>query len=316
MTRYAIGLGSNEGDRLAHLRFAVDKIESLGSVVAVSSLYETAPVGGPPQDPFLNAVVVLDAEPGPEEMLSRLQAIEREAGRVRKDRWGPRMLDLDIVAWEGPPVATEDLIIPHQRASEREFVLAPLSEVWPNARVGDVTASSALSEIDHQGVDKLRRSWLDDRDAWVGIALVSVQLAWFVGIGLAFAYDGSLPAGTVGFTHVAGAVIAFVGIVLAYWASRRLGPGLKAVPEPAEGAALIETGPYALARHPIYGGVVLFLGGTALFLDSVAGLLLTVGLAGLFFVKTTYEERRLRVRYAGYRAYRQRVSNRLIPYVF
>lgn len=316
MTRFALGLGSNEGDRLAHLRFAVAQLEPLGSVEAVSSLYETAPIGGPEQDPFLNAAVVLDTELSPDELLSELQAIETEAGRQRRVRWGPRTLDLDILVWEGEAVKTKDLSIPHPRAAERQFVLEPLAEVWPDADVGDFTAAAGLGLVGDQGVDRLRRSWLDDSDTWVGTALVAVQLAWFVGIALAFAADGSLPAGEVGFTHVAGGVIAFIGIVLSFSASRRLGPGLRAVPEPAKDAVLVETGPFALARHPLYGGVVLFLGGTALFLDSVAGFLLVTGLAGLFVAKSEYEEKRLRVRYPAYRAYRLRVRNRLIPFLF
>lgn len=282
---------------------------------AVSSLYETVPVGGPEQDPFLNAAVVLETGLEPRELLSELHMIESDAGRKRSARWGPRTLDLDILASEGAPIEDEDLVIPHPRAAEREFVLQPLSEVWPDADVGGATASTAARSIGDQGVDLLRRSWLDDSDTWVGTALVAVQFAWFIVIALAFAWDGSLPEGVVGFTHVAGAVMAFLGIVLAFSASRRLGPGLKAVPEPAKDARLIETGPYALSRHPIYGGLVLFLGGTAFFLDSVAGLALTAGLTGLFFVKSDYEERRLRVRYSGYRAYRQRVRHRLIPYL-
>lgn len=110
--------------------------------------------------------------------------------------------------------------------------------------------------------------------------------------------------------------MAFLGIVLAFTATRRLGPGLTALPEPVDAAPLVDTGPYALVRHPIYGGVILFLTGTALFLESVLGLVLSVGLSGLFWVKSKYEEKRLRIRYAGYRDYLMRVRHRLIPFVF
>ena len=315
MTRYAIGLGSNEGDRLANLRFGLERMESLGSLTGISSLYETEPVGGPEQLPFLNAVVVLESELEPAMLLTELHGIEAEAGRVRRVRWGPRTLDLDIITSNRSVVVSEQLEIPHPRADEREFVLRPLAELWPDADVGGTTASEALSRLDDQGVDLLRRHWRDDSDNWVGWLLVAIQMAWFIGIGLAFAVDGGLPSEDVEFTRVAGALIALIGIVLAFSASRRLGPSLKAVPEPAEGSALVETGPYALARHPIYGGIVVFLLGTALFLDSVLGLVLVVGLAGFFILKSTYEERRLRARHAAYRSYSRRVRYRLIPFV-
>lgn len=317
MTRYAIGLGSNEGDRLANLRFGLERLDSLGSVSGISSLYETDPVGGPEQPPYLNAVVTLDSdlEPGP--LLSALHEIEAEAGRVRKERWGPRTLDLDIIASDGPQVEAERLKIPHPRADEREFVLRPLAELWPEADVGcEATAAQGLRELDDQGVDLLRRHWRDDSDLWVGWLLVGVQMSWFIGIGLALAADGAIPGGDIEFKHVVGVLVALVGLALALAASRRLGPSLKAVPEPADGSDLIETGPYGIARHPIYGGIVLFLMGTAFFLDSAIGLALTLGLAVFFAYKSSYEERRLRARHAGYWGYRRRVRHRLIPFLF
>jgi len=317
VTRYAIGLGSNEGDRLANLRLGLEGLESLGSVSGISSLYETEPVGGPEQSPYLNAVVVLDSQLEPDALLSSLQEIEADAGRMRKVRWGPRTLDLDIVTSDGSRVQDDRLQIPHPRAKEREFVLRPLAEIWQEADVGgEVTAAQSLRQLDDQGVDRLRRHWRDDSDLWIGWLLVSVQMVWFIGIGLAFAADGELPGGEVEFTHIVGGLVAFIGIVLALSASRRLGPSLKAVPEPAEDFELIETGPFAMARHPIYGGIILFLTGTALFLDSIIGLFLTLGLAGFFILKSSYEERRLRARHAGYRGYRNRVRHRLVPFLF
>lgn len=316
MTRYAIGLGSNLGDRLGHLRHALDRVHSEMSVVSTSSLYETEPIGGPEQGPYLNAVIVVETDLDPVPLLDTLHRIEAEAGRHRAGRWAARTLDLDILAWDGPAVMTGGLEVPHPRASEREFVLRPLVETWPGADVGGMTAKEALARVPDQGVDRLRSHWADDSDRWVGWLLVSVQMAWFIAIALAFAADGRLPGDRVGFTHVVGGGLAFVGMVLSLWASRRLGAALTAVPEPATGADLVETGPYALARHPIYGGVVLFLSGTALFLDSVAGVVLTGGLGVFFGLKSVYEERRLRVRYPDYQGYRRRVTRRLIPFVF
>ncbi len=315
MTRFALGIGSNEGDRLGHLRAALQELDANLDLVEVSSLYESEPVGGPEQGPFLNAVVVADTDLSPHELLALLHRIESDAGRKRVKRWGPRTLDLDIIASDGPEVTSQDLVIPHPRATEREFVLRPLTEVWPAVDLSRRTAAEALRSVGDQGVDLLRRQWRDDSDRWVGWVLVSIQMVWFVAIALAFARDGSLPAQPVRFTHILGGAAAFAGLFLAFWASRRLGPALTAVPEPVTGSRLVETGPYALARHPIYGGIVIFLAGTALFLDSVLGLVLVVGLAVFFLFKSSYEERRLRARYAEYLAYRQRVKQRLIPFL-
>ena len=314
MTRFALGLGSNQGDRLGHLRAALGQLETHTEVVAVSSLYETEPVGGPEQAPFLNAVVVVSTDMSAHDLLSVLHRIEDEAGRKRVERWGPRTLDIDIVAGEVPDLESPNLVIPHPRAAGREFVLRPLNDVWPTAKVGGTTANEALAVIGDQGVDLLRRHWRDDSDRWVGWALVGIQLAWFLAIALALAGDGSLPE-TVGWTDILGGGLTLVGLVFALWASRQLGPALTAVPEPLSNSELVESGPYALARHPIYGGIVLFLAGTALFLESVLGLGLVLGLAVFFLVKSSYEERRLRARYADYRAYRHRVRHRLIPFL-
>ena len=158
MSRYAIGLGSNLGDRLAHLIGACGAIETQLGPIDVSSLYETEPVGGPEQGPFLNAVAIVDTEKAPEEILDVLQGIERSLGRERSVHWGPRTVDLDIVA--GPPVETDRLTVPHPRAAEREFVLRPLAEVWPEAVVdGGLTATQALAKVDAQGVELVGSDW-------------------------------------------------------------------------------------------------------------------------------------------------------------
>ena len=158
MSRYAIGLGSNLGDRLAHLSDALQAIERSLGPADVSSLYETEPVGGPEQDPFLNAVAIVDTELSPHQVLDVLQDIERSQGRERSVHWGPRTLDLDVVA--GPRVETVRLTVPHPRAAEREFVLRPLAEVWPDAIVGaELTASQALPKLDRQGVRRVASDW-------------------------------------------------------------------------------------------------------------------------------------------------------------
>jgi 2-amino-4-hydroxy-6-hydroxymethyldihydropteridine diphosphokinase len=163
MTRFAIALGSNEGARLDHLRRAVAELEDLGSVEAVSGVYETDPVGGPAQDPFLNAVAVLDTVSKPHDLLVSLHQIEAAHDRAREVHWGPRTLDLDIVSSDGAPVRTPDLQIPHPRAAERRFVLEPLCDVWPEAVVGvGLTAAAARAMVSDQGVALLAESWLED----------------------------------------------------------------------------------------------------------------------------------------------------------
>lgn len=316
MIVYAVALGSNLGDRLATLRGAVAATEALGSVTAASRLYETEPVGGPEQGPYLNAVLLLETDLTPHDLLGRLNQIESEAGRERVERWGARTLDLDIVATSTGSVDSEDLVIPHPRAAEREFVLRPLCDVWPSALVGEnLEAQRALDRLEPQGVDEVARRWVDDRPPRLGQVLVAVQFVWFVGIALALAYDGSLPDGSADGLRIVGGVVAAIGAGLAFISSRRLGPSLTALPEPRADGSLIESGPYGHARHPIYGGVVLFILGTSLVLDSLVGTMLSVGLLVFFYGKSIYEERQLRIRYPGYRAYRQRVRRRLIPFV-
>jgi 2-amino-4-hydroxy-6-hydroxymethyldihydropteridine diphosphokinase len=131
--RVAIGLGSNVGDRIATMREASSRIEQIARVVAQSQVYETAPVGGPPQGPFLNAALLVTTEQSPLELLDHLQRIERELGRTRDVRWGPRTLDLDVLWIEDMIVTEPRLRVPHPRLAERAFAIAPLLDVAPHA---------------------------------------------------------------------------------------------------------------------------------------------------------------------------------------
>lgn len=121
------------GDRRAHLRTAVATIRDTAAPadVAVSALYETSPVGGPPQDDYLNAVVAFDTESDPRELLQLCAELENAAGRVREERFGPRTLDVDILLLGDLRVDEPDLVIPHARMGERDFVMAPLADVAP-----------------------------------------------------------------------------------------------------------------------------------------------------------------------------------------
>ena len=128
--RAFLALGSNLGDRLGHLRAAV---AGLPDVVAVSPVYETDPVGGPGgQDPYLNAVVELETDLSPRELLAIGQALERAAERVRGERWGPRTLDVDVLLVGDLVVDEPDLQVPHPRMWKRDFVLVPLRDLAPD----------------------------------------------------------------------------------------------------------------------------------------------------------------------------------------
>lgn len=141
--RAFIGLGSNLGDRRAHLRAAVEGLGAAGDVVAVSPLYETEPVGGPTgQDNFLNLVVELRTADTPRALLERCRALEATADRVRRERWGPRTLDADVLWVEGEQVDEADLTVPHPRLWERRFVLAPLADLAPDLVTSAQVAAS------------------------------------------------------------------------------------------------------------------------------------------------------------------------------
>lgn len=151
--RAFLGLGSNLGDRAAHLRAAV---AALPDVVAVSPVYETAPVGGPGDQPaYLNAVVELSTSLGPRELLERGQRLEAAAERVREERWGPRTLDVDVLLVGDLRVDEPDLQVPHPRMGERAFVLAPLADLapelvpagWPGPAPGEVRRLGPLASV-------------------------------------------------------------------------------------------------------------------------------------------------------------------------
>lgn len=136
MTRAWIGIGSNVGDRIDFCRRAVALLaERKGiDVVSVSSLYETSPLGGPPQRSFINLVVSIDTDLDARALLEFCQALESEVGRAESEiRWGPRVIDLDILAYGDTKISEPDLEIPHPRMNERRFVLVPLLEIEPDA---------------------------------------------------------------------------------------------------------------------------------------------------------------------------------------
>ena len=127
-----VGLGSNQGDRRAHLEHAVAALRASAGleVVKVSPWIETEPVGGPlGQGMYLNGAVELRCRLSARELLGRLAEIERERGRERRERWGPRTLDLDLLLYGDARIDEPDLVVPHPRLCEREFVLVPLAAI-------------------------------------------------------------------------------------------------------------------------------------------------------------------------------------------
>jgi 2-amino-4-hydroxy-6-hydroxymethyldihydropteridine diphosphokinase len=125
----AIGIGSNVGDAAANVRRAFGRLGELGAVVARSPLYRTAPWGVADQAPFVNAAAALDTALAPRALLAALKRIEAEEGRVATFRWGPRVLDLDILAYGDLRLDEPDLVVPHARLHERAFALIPLAAI-------------------------------------------------------------------------------------------------------------------------------------------------------------------------------------------
>ena len=128
-----ISLGANIGDPKANLDLAVGLLREATEVIAVSSYSQTKPVGGPEQPDYLNAIAILESDLPAKDLLALLNGIETAMGRTREIHWGPRVIDLDLIQYGGLLVNDEKLTLPHPRAHERRFVLAPWFEIEPEA---------------------------------------------------------------------------------------------------------------------------------------------------------------------------------------
>lgn len=142
--RAFLGLGSNLGDSRELLRHAVGEIVDL---VAVSPVYETDPVGGPEQGVYLNIVVQLATALSPQELLELCHDLETQADRVREVRWGPRTLDVDVIYVDGITMDDPHLTIPHPRAHERNFVMAPLLDLDPTLVLDRFDPETAIGDV-------------------------------------------------------------------------------------------------------------------------------------------------------------------------
>ena len=128
-----VSLGANIGDPRANLDLAVTLLREATDVMAVSGYLQTKPVGGPEQPDYLNAVAIVESELPAKDLLALLNGIETAMGRTREIHWGPRVIDLDLIQYGGLLVSDEKLTLPHPRAHERRFVLAPWFEIEPEA---------------------------------------------------------------------------------------------------------------------------------------------------------------------------------------
>lgn len=133
MHKVFLALGSNLGDKSKNINEALERLRDEGiKILKVSSIIETEPYGYKDQDNFLNAVCLVETDLSPHELLDILLKIEKEMGRVRTIRWGPRIIDLDIIFYDDLIISDDRLIIPHPDAHNRIFVMGPLSEIAPD----------------------------------------------------------------------------------------------------------------------------------------------------------------------------------------
>jgi 2-amino-4-hydroxy-6-hydroxymethyldihydropteridine diphosphokinase len=156
--RAVLSAGTNLGDRLGTLQACVQAIGRLPDtdVLAISPVYETAPVGGPPQPDYLNAVLLIRTGLPPRDLLDAIHGLEAGFGRVRAERFGPRTLDIDIICYAGQVSDDPELTLPHPRAHERAFVLAPWHDIDPGAELpGYGPIEKLLAGLDQVGVRKV-----------------------------------------------------------------------------------------------------------------------------------------------------------------
>jgi 2-amino-4-hydroxy-6-hydroxymethyldihydropteridine diphosphokinase len=151
-----LGLGSNIGDKPANIRSALDLLAARKAVeiTAVSSVYRTAPWGYLEQDVFANACALARTRLSPAALLAEVKAIEVEMGREKTIRWGPRLIDIDILFYGDLPLAAPDLILPHKELFNRAFVLVPLAEVAPHLRIAGRSIAEAARQHGEDHIEK------------------------------------------------------------------------------------------------------------------------------------------------------------------
>lgn len=156
MAKAALSLGGNIGDVRDTIANALRLLEAAGvRVVARSSDYRTRPWGKTDQPDFTNVSAVVETALPPPQLLATCLDVERQLGRVRHERWGPRVIDIDLIAYEDVSMETPELTLPHRHAHERGFVLIPLAEIAPDLLIGDRTVAELAARFANDPVEKL-----------------------------------------------------------------------------------------------------------------------------------------------------------------
>ncbi|MDB8438802.1 2-amino-4-hydroxy-6-hydroxymethyldihydropteridine diphosphokinase [Turicibacter sanguinis] len=152
-----LSLGSNIGDKKKYLYDAIKLLDGYKGIriVKLSSLYETSPWGYTEQDLFMNLVVLIETSLSPVELLDCCQFIEQELGRVRLIKWGPRVIDVDILLFEDETINTERLTIPHPFMTERDFVMIPLCEIAKDLKIDGITVETIIQKFDQKALKKV-----------------------------------------------------------------------------------------------------------------------------------------------------------------
>jgi 2-amino-4-hydroxy-6-hydroxymethyldihydropteridine diphosphokinase len=152
-----LGLGSNIGDKAATIAEAIEQLAATPGIrlTARSSDYRTPPWGDTDQDWFLNAAIGVETDLTPHALLEAGLAIETAMGRIRERRWGPRVIDIDVLSYAGAEIADERLVLPHRFVRERAFVLVPLAEIAPDLMIGPETVVEALAKLDASGIERV-----------------------------------------------------------------------------------------------------------------------------------------------------------------
>jgi 2-amino-4-hydroxy-6-hydroxymethyldihydropteridine diphosphokinase len=157
--RVYIGIGSNLDDPLAQVKDAIEELDMLPDTILVSrsSLYSNKPMGPKDQPDFVNAVVGLDTLLSPEDLFARLIKIEEQAGRKRSsEKWGPRVIDLDLLMYGKKKIDTDELTVPHPGLHERDFVIVPLNEIAGNLNIpGHGLLSTLINSVENHSLRKL-----------------------------------------------------------------------------------------------------------------------------------------------------------------
>ncbi|GBU15995.1 MAG: hypothetical protein COT28_12530 [Methylobacterium sp. CG08_land_8_20_14_0_20_71_15] len=156
-TRAYLGIGSNIGDKAARLDAAVERLSRYPGirVVARSHDYRTPPWGDTDQDWFLNGALAVETDLSPHALLTACLSVEAAMGRVRERRWGPRVIDIDVLHYEGAQVDDARLVLPHRFVRERAFVLVPLAEIAPDLTIGGERVADALAKLDRGGIERV-----------------------------------------------------------------------------------------------------------------------------------------------------------------